>query len=188
VRGEVGRGTFVRSIQLTTETPWPEEDSGKALVDMRSNFPCSMAEDSAFKEAFEKLSRHADLDKLLQYQPGSTAIEHLDAGATWLQWMGLDTSVERIVMTNGALHAGFLALMATTNPGDVILTEELTSPTIRGIAAMLHLRLVGVLMDKKGMIPEALKEHARRKRAKALYVTPNLQNPTTAILSDSRRL
>ncbi|MCG8620329.1 MAG: GntR family transcriptional regulator, partial [Desulfobacterales bacterium] len=50
VRGEIGRGTFVREDPPSRLTPWPEEDKTADRVDMRSDFPCNLAHDPAFKK------------------------------------------------------------------------------------------------------------------------------------------
>lgn len=152
-------------------------------------FPCSLAEDTAFGNAFEGLGRHPDLDRLLQYQPGSALPAHLEAAAVWLRRLGLAVArpKERIVITSGALHGGFLSLMAIASPGDTIFTEAMTSPAIRSIAAMLHLVLKPVAVDAAGLVPVDLEEKLGRSPCKAVYLTPNFHNPTTAVMPLDRR-
>lgn len=187
IRGETGRGTFVRKDAPSSRTPWPTEIQVPGRVDMRSDFPCSLADDPAFKQAFEGLGRHPALGRLLQYQPGSSVPDHLEAAAVWLRGLGLDAPRQRIVITNGALHGGFLSLMAIASPGDTIFTESLTSPAIRSIAAMLHLVLKPLAMDENGLVPDDLAEKLGQSPCKAVYITPNFHNPTTAVMPLARR-
>jgi DNA-binding transcriptional MocR family regulator len=187
IRGETGRGTFVRQDAPASRTPWPKERRIAGRIDMRSDFPCSLAADPAFGKAFERLGHRQDLDRLLQYQPGSALPAHQEAAAVWLWRMGLEASGPRIVITSGALHGGFLSLMAMAAPGDTIFTEAMTSPAIRSIAAMLHLVLKPVAVDADGLVPADLEENLARSPGKAVYLTPNFQNPTTAVMSLERR-
>jgi DNA-binding transcriptional MocR family regulator len=187
IRGETGRGTFVRQDAPASRTPWPQERPAPGRLDMRSDFPCSLSEDPAFRKAFERLGRHPDFDRLLQYQPGSALPAHQEAAAVWLRRMGLEAPAQRIAITCGALHGGFLALMAIAAPGDTIFTEAMTSPAIRSIAAMRHLALKPVAVDEDGLVPADLEEKLGRSPCKALYLTPNFQNPTTALMPLERR-
>ena len=46
---------------------------------------------------------------------------------------------------------------------------------------------MGVEMDGEGMIPAALDRATRGGAAKIVYLTPTMQNPTTATMSAERR-
>jgi hypothetical protein len=48
----------------------------------------------------------------------------------------------------------FNTLLSLTSPGDVVLTEALTFPGIKGASAKLNVRLVGVAMDGEGIEPQ----------------------------------
>ncbi len=187
VRGEIGRGTFVRKDPPSSLTPWPGESRTPDRIDMRSDFPCSLAEDPVFKQGFTNLPRHPDFASLLQYQPGSARPDHLEAATLWTGQLGVPADPDGIFITNGALHSGFLSLLALTRPGDTIFTESLTSPAIQSIATMLHLTVKPIATDASGIIPEDLEEKQKSTPAKALYLVPDFQNPTTAVLPGHRR-
>ena len=188
VRGEIGRGTFVRKAAPSTETPWPRETVQVGRIDMRSDFPCSLADDPVFKETFQELGQHAHFEALFQYQPGSARSDHLESAQAWLKSMcRIEAMENRIIITNGALHGGFLSLMAISKPGDLILTEETTSPAVRSIAAMLHLRLKSIDTDDQGAVPEHLEALLNQETCTGIYLIPNFHNPTTSILPVERR-
>ncbi|MBU0971372.1 MAG: PLP-dependent aminotransferase family protein [Proteobacteria bacterium] len=187
VKGEIGRGTFVRKDPPSARTPWPREDQLAGRIDLRSDFPCSLAKDPVFKKGFQELGNHPDFASLLQYQPGSARTSHLEAGSHWLKKLGITADPDQVIITNGALHGGFLSLMAMTRPGDTILTDTTTSPAIRSIAAMLHLVLKPVAMDKMGMVPEDLEEKINSFPCRVVYLIPNFHNPTTAVMPQNRR-
>ncbi len=188
VRGEIGRGTFVRKKPPSSKTPWPNEDKMPGRIDMRSDFPCILTDDPVFTETFKQLGIHPNLSQLFQYQPGASIPDHLEIASYWLNRLGIEASADQILITNGALHGGFLSLMALAKPGDQVLTDTMTSPAIRSIAAMLNLRLKPVAMDERGMIPDDLEEKLKQNDCKALYLIPNFHNPTASIMPLERRL
>ena len=100
---------------------------------------------------------------------------------------GVEAHDQNILITCGALHAGFISLLTLCRAGDTILTEEFTSQAIKGAAARLKLRVRGVRMDRNGIIPEHLEELLRKEKFAAAYLVPTLHNPTASVLSLSRR-
>jgi DNA-binding transcriptional MocR family regulator len=77
--------------------------------------------------------------------------------------------------------------MALLKPGDRIAVDALTYPGLKTVASMLNIRLVSIEMDGSGMLPDALAAACRREAIRALYLMPEVQNPTTSSLPDDRR-
>ncbi len=92
-----------------------------------------------------------------------------------------------MLVTCGGQHGLLLALMALTHPGDAVLAEELSFYGLRSAAGMLGRSLVGVRMDRDGVVPDYLDVVCRRTGAKVLFCTPTLHNPTTATMPAERR-
>jgi DNA-binding transcriptional MocR family regulator len=67
------------------------------------------------------------------------------------------------------------------------LTEALTYPGFRALAAHFGIRLQGVPLDAEGIVPDALERACRSGAARVLYLTPTIHNPTTATMSERRR-
>jgi DNA-binding transcriptional MocR family regulator len=92
------------------------------------------------------------------------------------------------VLVCPGIQSAILGLFASlARPGDTIACEAVTYPGVKGIAAHLGLRLVGLPLDDDGLDPEAFAALCRADPPKALYCNPTLLNPTTATLSQSRR-
>jgi DNA-binding transcriptional MocR family regulator len=72
-------------------------------------------------------------------------------------------------------------------PGDVVLTDPLTYPGIRGAASQLGIRLAGVRGDADGILPDALDAACHTLHPKALYCLPTIHNPTTVTMPLERR-
>src|SRR3546814_891334 len=77
--------------------------------------------------------------------------------------------------------------MGLTDPGDVVLVEELTWSGVRALASLQRLSLKPVAMDRHGMLPDAFEAACRTSGARMLYTMPTIHNPTTAILPAERR-
>jgi DNA-binding transcriptional MocR family regulator len=96
-------------------------------------------------------------------------------------------SQERIFVTPGA-HPALLAIFGLlAKPGETVLSENITYPGMRSIAAQLRLNLSGLPMDEAGILPDAFAEACERLAPKALYLNPTLQNPLTLTIPEKRR-
>ncbi|QAY71598.1 PLP-dependent aminotransferase family protein [Xylanimonas protaetiae] len=97
-------------------------------------------------------------------------------------------SVDRVVLTNGALHALALPLLAVVEPGDVVVVENPVYPLLLGVLQLTGARVEAVPTDADGLDVDALERRlADGLRPRALYVVPDFQNPTGATLSAPRR-
>ena len=179
--GEVGRGTFVRPGALEIEAPEP----GVLDLAVNSLMPLPYMEELADRLA-AAIPRSAG-SRVFAYQPHAGARHNRAAGASWIGWAGVDAPIERIVVTCGGQHALLAILMAIAKPGDEILVEEMTYPGMIDLASQLHLRLRTVQLDADGIIPESLDEACQSSKPAALYCMPSFQNPTSALMPESRR-
>ena len=185
VAATVGRGTFVKAPPAPVSRPDPAEDG---IVDLRSNYPALAASAAALSQVLGTMAQDPGLAELLRYHEHAGLMRHRAAGARLIARSGLALTPDRILVTAGGQHAILIALLTLTQPGDVVLTEELTYHGFKGLAQRLKLRLHGVALDAEGLIPEAFEEACRRLSPRALYCTPTLQNPTAAVMSEARRI
>jgi DNA-binding transcriptional MocR family regulator len=185
--GEVGRGTFVRGPVL--EVGVPAAPASPGLVDLSLNLPPPLGEgrDGALSRTLQALAAE-DVAALLDDYPADGARPaHRDTGAAWLRLAGLDADASRVLVTSGSQHALTVVFSAFLRPGELLLTEALTYPGVKGVAALLNLRLSGVACDANGLDPQAFEEACRTLAPRALYLIPTIQNPTTTTLSEARR-
>lgn len=190
VTARVGDGTFVRQADRE-----PQRDRGfrnaaetDGLFDMSRNQHIPGAEIAELAASLQALA--VDPGRLLHltaYSPEQGWPHHRAAGASWLSHGEFQPRADEVLCTNGGQHALLCALMALLRPGDTLATEQLTYPGLISVARSLGIRLMGVPMDVEGLLPEALDELCRHHRISALYCTPTLQNPTTAVMSATRR-
>ncbi len=187
IESKVGRGTFV----LPTARPARAREPYRPTpVDLSMNLPPEPDDHPALIErmraGYEEVGHQ--LIPLLRYQGFGGSPEAKDAASSWLSRRALVPSQERLFVTPGA-HAALLAIFGIlAKPGDTILSEAVTYPGARSIAAQLGIKLVGLPMDEEGIDPDALAEACVRLAPKALYLNPTLQNPTTLTVPESRRI
>jgi DNA-binding transcriptional MocR family regulator len=186
VGGEVGRGTFV-SDGLLDDTTFLHRDLEPSNVDLSLNLPVGSALDQELPRALAALAEEPGLSGLAGYLANAGVPAHREAGAEWIRRAGVDADADRMLVTGGAQHAMATVFATLCDPGDVVLTEALTYPGMKGLANLLHLRLVPVAMDELGMLPSAFEAAVRSAKPSALYTMPTLHNPAATILPAERR-
>ena len=192
VYGQVGRGTFVRSLgQKKAKTGDLPPQVDQSLVDFSllvSPPLADFASARALSTGIKQVGSNLNLVDMMGYQNHEGLSRHRKAAVKWLAMSGLETEPSDLLLTASAQHAFQMVLSVLCKPGDVVLTAELTHPGIRDLAHLLHLKLHGLAMDEEGILPEAFEEAARAGLSNVLYVMPSLQNPTVSTMSVNRRL
>jgi DNA-binding transcriptional MocR family regulator len=186
IESRVGRGTFVRGSVRRRHSPMARHPE---IVDLSMNLPPEPDDAELLdrmQDGLEAVGR--DVISLLRYQGFGGVQADKDAASNWLSRRALVPPQDRLFIAPGA-HPALLGVFGLlTKPGDVILSEDLTYPGTRSIAAQLGLKLVGLPMDDEGIDADAFKTACERLNPKALYVNPTLLNPTTHTISEPRRI
>lgn len=186
ISGEVGRGSFVKK-RPSSGAVSVSEMQRPYLIDMAVNKPCGTAHANALREALKDIYQRRDLRALLTYQPEAGLWKHRENGALWLRNFGVTVDPARVAVTAGAQQGMTSILLALTEPNEPLLVEEYTYTGMKALAMALRRRIEPVETDSNGLIPDALKRAIERTGAKVLYCMPNVQNPTTTVLSRRRR-
>ncbi len=189
VTSTVGRGTFVRA-----ENPAPSRASRLAgmrrldSADLTMNLPPEPDDPELIERMRAGLAEIGrDLVSLLRYQWFGGTEEDKDAASNWLGRRALTPTQDRVFVSPGA-HAALVGIFnVLARPGDCVLSERLTYPGMRSIAAQMGLNLVGLPADLEGIEPAALGEACARLRPKAIYLNPTLHNPTNRTMPVKRR-
>jgi len=185
--GEVGRGSYVRAGARSASMMAMPAIASPQSIELGISRPPEGVAEAAFAEAVGELAVSPDLAALVNYQSHTGKWEHRVAGARWIGERGLETVPDRVLVTSGAQHAVASALMALCDPGDPVLVESVTWSGTRALANMMRLSLRAVELDSDGLVPEALEAACRTTGARVLYLTPEIQNPTSAVLPADRR-
>lgn len=180
IESTVGRGSFVRRAPLPADSP--------GEMDLRANRPPlrSLAQD-LLKTVAQNPGRFDEsllVDRMLF---SSVHARHEEAAARWLAKYHAVNIQPAPLLCSSAQHALAVSLLTLCKPGDVVAAEESAYTGITMLAGMLNLKIVGVVLDENGLVPEALAAICKRHRPKVLFCMPNSHSPTTSTIPEERR-
>lgn len=188
VEARVGAGTYIRD---NSKASWVFEESVEEAEECNFgyNIPPLLDRAGILSEAMNSLScNSAALNQFMLYQKPTGIDSHRKIVANWLKTQGVHVQAQKLLFSSGAQHAIQMVLSAFTRAGDTILCEKLTYPGLLSLARQNQLSLKGVEMDEEGITPTALESACKQNQsARFIYLTPTLQNPTTATMSVERR-
>jgi DNA-binding transcriptional MocR family regulator len=189
IAGEVGRGTFVRAGQTETRTPFlPDGQDDASMVDCSILKPvCDFVHMQYMNTALAKLGENTPETAVFSFRPSTALNRYRDVAASWLTRCGLTAPAEAIQLTNGATPAMTIALLTSTNPGELVVTERLGHHTLKPLTRYLGLRLQGLEIDREGILPDDFERVCATSAVKTLYVMPSGLNPTATMMSLERR-
>jgi DNA-binding transcriptional MocR family regulator len=187
VSGEIGRGTYVKSSSQSTQPPYIAERLPD-VIDLSIVTPvCTAFQFERMKDALHRLADGVAATSVLSFRPSTIFPRHNEAAVAWLSNLGVETSPQNVLVTNGASSAFTVALMAAAGPGAVLAAEELCYHVIRPLCDYLGIRVRAVAADAEGMLPGALEDAFGREQIRVIAVQPNLANPTASVMSAGRR-
>jgi DNA-binding transcriptional MocR family regulator len=186
VEAQAGRGTFI------SEKLDGHESAVHAhpLIDLSMNIPPQPTE-ADFRKIFPQgiagiLGSPRGLLSL-HYQESNGGEPDRHAAAAWLAQRLEGATPDRIVVTGGAQSALFAVCDLLLGRGDVVLAGAMTYPGLKAVAAQKGIVLEPLAMDEQGITLDAFEKACREKSAKALYLIPTIDNPTTATMPEDRR-
>ncbi len=188
IDSRAGSGTFVREIIRSGPV---RRSTPTSPIDMTMNMPPEPHDHEVLQRmraGIVALSNDADPYGLLRYHEFGGSADEREAGVRWLSRHLPGLTSERVLLCPG-IQPALLGLCAVLAPriGDGIACEAVTYPGIKGIAAQLGIRLIGLPWDDEGIDPQAFGALCASDLPKALYLNPTLNNPTTAVMSQGRR-
>lgn len=197
VAGEVGRGTYVlgQGVHVQGGTgvgsaaflTMPEA----TLAAMKAALapPAGQTEivGAAMTALLAEEQAHGAPSPFNTYLAPGGEERHRRAAAAWLSFGDFTLQPGDVLVCSGTQQAILTSILAATEPGDLILTEELTYHAMVQQAGLMGRRVAPVDIDAEGMVPEALERAIREQHPAALFIVPTLQNPTGATMSETRR-
>jgi len=100
---------------------------------------------------------------------------------------GLQVEPGHILITSGIQQGIDLVARTLLNPGDTVITEEVTYPGAISVFRSLGVELVGIPVDAQGMNIDTLEKVLAWRKPKLLYTIPTFHNPTGTTMSGGRR-
>jgi GntR family transcriptional regulator/MocR family aminotransferase len=119
-----------------------------------------------------------------QYGDPAGTAELRGALARWIaRSRGVTATENDVIVTSGSGHGIDLVARVLLNPGDLVAVEEPGYPPVAKLLRSQGLTVVGVPVDRDGIIVDAIPRQAR-----LIYVTPSHQFPLGIVLARHRRL
>ncbi|WP_374213638.1 PLP-dependent aminotransferase family protein [Jannaschia sp. LMIT008] len=199
LEASVGRGTFVadrappppiyEEFQPLAVDSTPHRTGGDVdRVDMLSPHLPAVGQTGLIRSLLAEIA--ADPPSGLMHYPVFAAERPTrEAAAAFLRNDALGPlEPDDITLTHGGQHGIALVLqtvLRTNRP--TVLVEELSYPGFRRLAELLRASVGTVPADEHGILPDALDDVATRTGARVLCTSPDLQNPTLAVMPLERR-
>lgn len=185
VEGNKGSGTYIRDSvqqQLIAEK--------RSMLDLSMNNPPQPESAQLQQRVPEGIAGLiADERRMLQLQYQDSAGNPADreAAVYWFQQHKTEVDVDRVLIAAGAQSALFAICKCLVPADSTLLTPEYTYPGLKAVATQLGIKLQALNCDAEGISPEAFEAACLAGDAKAVYLIPALDNPTTFTMSLSRR-
>jgi DNA-binding transcriptional MocR family regulator len=177
IEGSGRLGSFVRN-DARPQVSGESEASGMIMPPQ----PAFALLPDAIRTGLARLLRAGGVSPLLEYQPSGGGLHDRRQAAAALTARGMPTAEDEVVLAAGGQNALHAILSTALSPGDSICAGRSVYPGLLALAARLGLRVIPLPPGTDGIDTEAL-ERAARQGAKALYVVPTNDNPTTLTLA-----
>lgn len=188
VEARVGAGTYVVDKKKVYWAFDQRDNYDPNECNFGFNIPPMFDRSEMLKEAMDNVAQSAQaLNQFMIYQKPTGIDSHRQMVASWLKEHGVKLDADRLLFCSGAQHGMQMVFEAFTRAGDTILSEKLTYPGLISLAKQKQLTVKGVDIDEQGVLPAALDAACRQFQVRFIYLTPTLQNPTTATMSLERR-
>lgn len=186
---KVGSGTYVKDKQEAQQMFY-HPVTEKSGVDLALCRPLLLRQHEYLAEGLQALAQEPIAQRaVLDYHSADGIQGHNQTLQAWLMTrFRSEIDRRRLVWTYGGQHGLSVLIQGLTRPKETILTEGLCYAEFIHACQQSERKLVPVRLDQQGIDPEDLELHCKRHRPKLLYLTPAIQNPTGAQISDSRRL
>lgn len=200
VDGRTGAGSFVSSVETRTNPQHRSRKSSPSTLVPRRPIPLPEECTAPASPKFDLRTGRPDpslfpltdwrrcVQTAAQFAPpgygdpaGLVSLRH--AIARWTsRSRGVAVHPEQVIVTAGAQQAFDLCARVLLAPGDTAAVEEPGYPPIRRLLELHGARVVGVPVDKEGMIVGDIPAATR-----LIHVTPSHQAPTGVTMSGARR-
>ncbi|NMR26330.1 PLP-dependent aminotransferase family protein [Pseudoalteromonas sp. NEC-BIFX-2020_015] len=175
VTAKLGAGTFVSKV---IELSHFEGDT-----DFASSMQPMMGQQHVMTNALQSLSKDQSAlkDVMIYKLNGLTSHQHFFK--QWLADKGIDCLNHPLIFTQGAQQGIFTTLATLCKSGDTVIAESMCYPGFYHACHSLKLSLAQVNVYSKGIDLAQIEALCKSRTIKAVYITPNCQNPTNICYS-----
>ncbi|CAN7292166.1 PLP-dependent aminotransferase family protein [Trinickia sp. LjRoot230] len=186
-RGSIVTGGAMPSVQACSDSAASAAAGANAVIDLTVNRPATGEFLTQLARTMASIANDPRYPQTQEYQPPQGPDWARAAGAQWITAPGFAPAADNVVVTSGAQHGLYAVLSSLMGHEGVILSDQLTYYGLKALAPVFQFELVGIPSDDEGLLPDRLEDACKRMRVKAIFVVPNLQNPTVVTMSLARR-
>lgn len=144
----------------------------------------------------DPLKELADLQEWLLKNYRHTALQHTPTEGLYglresisqlMKSRGMKVPPEELLVLSGSQQGLDLAARVFIDPGDVIVVEEPTFFCALQIFKTAGAKIMGVPVDREGIIPDILESLLMRYKPKLIYTMPTFHNPSGIVATLERR-
>lgn len=183
--GVIGRGTYI-AADVMANMPMLDEAGLESCINMGASHPL-YEQNHYVVQSMKRLIKKANIENILKYTETSGRLSHKKSAQKWIEYFGLKTELENIVITSGLQNSLAILLSSLFHYGDKIATNELIYPGIKNVANMLGIQLMPVPYDDEKIDIQALEQLCKLENIKGIFVIPDYHNPTTITMSFEER-
>lgn len=188
IASQVGRGTFVAPSYLESPRQFILDRRESRIVDLSTvRIAHDAHHDGAFRDVCAVLARSPNQPWTRACRPIAGSDDHRETAAEWLGGLGIEASDSDILICNGATHSITVALLGALPHGAAIAADACTDHGIIGASRLLGFNLLALESDGQGILPDYFEESCAKRGVRALFVVPNLNNPTVSLMGAGRR-
>jgi DNA-binding transcriptional MocR family regulator len=186
-RGSIVTGGAMPPVHARSESANSAASGANAVIDLTVNRPATGEFLAQLARTMANIASDPRYPETQEYQPPQGSDWARAAGAQWIAAPGFNPAPDNVVVTSGAQHGLYAVLSSLMGHEGVILSDPLTYYGLKALAPVFQFELVGIESDDEGLLPDRLEDACKRMRVKAIFVVPNLQNPTVVTMSLARR-
>lgn len=176
VNAKLGAGTYV-NLPSSFASPNVNEPIIKEY-DFASSMQPMLGQQMLIKNALNELTEDlVSLEQVMTYSPQGIE-KHKQVFTDWLATKKIHIDPSDIAFTQGAQQGIYTCLQILTKENDYILHEELAYPGLFRATEASRVNPLSVPLTPEGLDLAVLEEYCQTFHPKALYITPNIQNPT----------
>lgn len=103
------------------------------------------------------------------------------------KYRGIQATESSILITSGSQQSLYLITQCLLSPGDAVAIEDPSYCYSLPLFQSAGLRLFNLPVDEHGIQPKELRSLFKKHKIKMLFINPNFQNPTGALLARERK-
>ncbi|MFT9312575.1 PLP-dependent aminotransferase family protein [Leuconostoc pseudomesenteroides] len=182
--GVVGKGTYVSPNVKTDLTITHQDNKNIQELGFVSSFE---SENGALQSTIINIAKQKKFAELLNYEHPTGMPRHKKIATRYLREIGMNVNQQNTLIASGGQNALTITLLGLFNPGDKIIVDQFTYVNFIELCRLRGVKLIPIPSDNDGIRSDLILKACQNDVIKGIYLMPDCNNPTTEIITLSRR-